>query len=128
MIFWVCRNDKDIQSVLLALLDELIDTVYKWLDDDNKINFFLKDLFDKLNIKDFTFSKCVSIAEFPIPTTKDNYNKISKFVMEYPQKIVDSIDGFDGFIIIIDEFQCLKKLKKPDSFFLVNEKLQSIPA
>ena len=35
--------------------------------------------------------------------------------MEYPQKVVE-IDGIDGFIIILDEFQILKKLRKPDDF------------
>ena len=37
--------------------------------------------------------------------------------MEYPQKVVESIDGIDGFIIILDEFQMLKKLRKPEDFF-----------
>ena len=55
------------------------------------------------------------MAQIPIPTTDDNYKKISKFVMEYPQKVVE-IDGIDGFIIILDEFQILKKLRKPDDF------------
>lgn len=39
--------------------------------------------------------------------------------MEYPQNVVEDIDGIDGFIIIIDEFQMLKKLENPESFFLV---------
>ena len=54
-ISWVCRNDKDIQSVLLALLGELNDTVYKWLDDDNKINFFLKIYLINKNLKILLF-------------------------------------------------------------------------
>ena len=37
--------------------------------------------------------------------------------MEYPQKVVESIDGIYGFIILLDEFQMLKKLRKPEDFF-----------
>jgi hypothetical protein len=105
------------QSVLLELLDEMNNTIYDKINDGKKITFFLGKLIDKLKIKDFSFSKGTHIAEIPIPATEDNYKKISKFVMEYPQKVVENIDGIDGFIIIIDEFQMLKKLKNPESFF-----------
>ena len=37
--------------------------------------------------------------------------------MEFPQKIVDDIDEINGFVIIIDEFQMLRKIKKLDKFF-----------
>ena len=114
--------DKDnenltIQSVLLELLDEMNNSIYEKLNDSNKITFLLKNLVDKLKLKDFSFSNGTQIAEMPIPETKDNKKKISKFVMEYPQKVVESINGIDGFIIILDEFQMLKKLKKPEDFF-----------
>lgn len=105
------------QSVLLELLDEMNNTIYDKINDGKKITFLLKKLIDKLKIKDFSFSKGTHIAEMPIPATEDNYKKISKFVMEYPQKVVEDIDGIDGFIIIIDEFQMLKKLENPESFF-----------
>ena len=105
------------QSVLLELLDEMNNTIYDKINDGKKITFLLKKLIDKLKIKDFSFSKGTHIAEIPIPATEDNYKKISKFVMEYPQKVVENIDGIDGFIIIIDEFQMLKKLENPESFF-----------
>ena len=105
------------QSVLLELLDEMNNAIYDKLNDGGKISFLLKKLTDKLKIKDFSFSKGTHIAEIPIPATEDNYKKISKFVMEYPQKVVENIDGIDGFIIIVDEFQMLKKLKNPESFF-----------
>lgn len=105
------------QSVLLELLDEMNNTIYDKINDGKKISFLLKKLIDKLKIKDFSFSKGTHIAEIPIPATEDNYKKISKFVMEYPQKVVENIDGIDGFIIIIDEFQMLKKLENPESFF-----------
>ena len=105
------------QSVLLELLDEMNNTIYDKINDGKKITFLLKKLIDKLKIKDFSFSKGTHIAEIPIPATEDNYKKISKFVMEYPQNVVEDIDGIDGFIIIIDEFQMLKKLENPESFF-----------
>ncbi|MCQ2970004.1 hypothetical protein SAMN05216439_0468 [Methanobrevibacter gottschalkii] len=105
------------QSVLLELLDEMNNTIYDKIHDSKKVTFLLKKLIDKLKIKDFSFSKGIHMAEIPIPATEDNYKKISKFVMEYPQNVVESIDGIDGFIIIIDEFQMLKKLKNPESFF-----------
>lgn len=105
------------QSVLLELLDEMNNSIYERLNDNDKITFLLKNLIDKLKLKDFSFSKGAHIAEIPIPATDDNYKKISKFVMEYPQKVVESINGIDGFIIILDEFQMLKKLRKPEDFF-----------
>ena len=105
------------QSVLLELLDEMNNTIYDKINDGKKITFLLKKLINKLKIKDFSFSKGTHIAEIPIPATEDNYKKISKFVMEYPQNVVEDIDGIDGFIIIIDEFQMLKKLENPESFF-----------
>ena len=105
------------QTVLLELLDEMNNSIYERLNDNNKITFLLKNLIDKLKLKDYSFSKGTHITEIPIPATDDNYKKISKFVMEYPQKVVESIDGIDGFIIILDEFQMLKKLRKPEDFF-----------
>ena len=105
------------QSVLLVLLDEMNNAIYDKINDGKKITFLLKKLINKLKIKDFSFSKGTHIAEIPIPATEDNYKKISKFVMEYPQNVVEDIEGIDGFIIIIDEFQMLKKLENPESFF-----------
>ena len=105
------------QSVLLELLDEMNKSINERLDDGEKVAFLLKKFIEKLRIKDYSFSKGTHIAEIPIPATENNYKKISKFVMEYPQKVVDNIDGIDGFIIIIDEFQMLKKLENPEAFF-----------
>ena len=115
----VGKNDTQlkVQHVLLELLDEMNNSIHEILKDNNKITFLLKNLFDYLKLKDYSFSKGTHIAEIPIPATEDNYEKISKFVMEYPQKVVENIDGIDGFIIILDEFQMLKKLRKPEDFF-----------
>ena len=37
--------------------------------------------------------------------------------MEFPQKIVDELDELNGFVIIIDEFQMLRKINHLDKFF-----------
>ena len=52
-----------------------------------------------------------------IPKTEADYKKLSQFVMEFPQKIVDDNDEINGFIIIIDEFQMMRKIKQLDKFF-----------
>ena len=112
-------DDKQLtaQLVLLKLLDEINSAINEKINDKKKIGFLLKTLIDKLKIKNFSFSKDTHIAEIPIAASEYNYRKISKFVIEYPQKVVENIEGIDGFIIIIDEFQILKKLKNPESFF-----------
>ena len=112
-------DDKQLtaQLVLLKLLDEINSAINEKINDKKKIGFLLKTLTDKLKIKNFSFSKDTHIAEIPIAASEYNYRKISKFVIEYPQKVVENIEGIDGFIIIIDEFQILKKLKNPESFF-----------
>ncbi|MDD5959125.1 MAG: hypothetical protein PUC09_00600 [Methanobrevibacter wolinii] len=53
----------------------------------------------------------------PIPKIKDDYEKISKFVMELPQKIVDSSSDIKCFIVVIDEFQLIKYVENPEAFF-----------
>ena len=71
----------------------------------------------KLELKDYDFSNNIEIFDIPIPVISDNYDKLSKFVMELPQKIVDSSDELNGFIIVIDEFQLLKNVEDPEAFF-----------
>ncbi|RAP50030.1 MAG: hypothetical protein BZ138_07020 [Methanosphaera sp. rholeuAM270] len=63
------------QSVLLELLDEMNNSIYEKLNDNEKITFLLKNLINKLKLKDYSFSKGASIAEIPIPSTEDNYKK-----------------------------------------------------
>lgn len=83
-----------------------------------KIHTTINTLINNLKTKDYNFKDASTLLNIPIPNREDNYKKLSKFVMEFPQKIVDKIDNINGFIIIImDEFQMLKKLKNPDAFF-----------
>ena len=37
--------------------------------------------------------------------------------MELPQKIVDDSEDINGYVIVIDEFQLLKKVENPEAFF-----------
>ncbi|MEN4006275.1 MAG: ATP-binding protein [Methanobacteriaceae archaeon] len=80
----------------------------------NKINDFLV----KISIKEHDFKEAGGILGIAVPETKDNYEKLSHFVMEFPQKVVDASKGeIKGFIIVIDEFQLLGELENPNSFF-----------
>ncbi|MDR3062880.1 MAG: ATP-binding protein [Methanobrevibacter sp.] len=83
----------------------------------NKIKIIISKLLNKLKNKDYDFKEAGTFLSIPIPDAKDNYQKLAEFVMEFPQKIVDSYDEIDGFIIVIDEFQLLGELKSPKSFF-----------
>ena len=105
------------QTVLLELLDEMNNSIYPKLKNHNKITFTLKKFLDNFKLNDYDFTEGIQIAQIPIPKSEENFNKISKFVMEYPQNVVENNDEIDGFIIIIYEFQLLKKLENPEDFF-----------
>ena len=79
----------------------------------NKMNSNIK----KLKLKNYDFTSSGHIFEIPLPVISDNYDKLSKFVMELPQYIIDSSDKYKGFLIVIDEFQLLKHLNNPEAFF-----------
>ncbi|MBQ2653081.1 MAG: ATP-binding protein [Methanobrevibacter sp.] len=105
------------EEVLKALLNAIDDAISqnkkyykKWI---GKIASSIK----KLELKNYDFSDNVNVLDVPIPVISDNYDKLSKFTMELPQKIVDSSDEITGFIIVIDEFQLLKNVEDPEAFF-----------
>lgn len=105
------------EKVLKSLLNAIDETISqnkksykKWI---GKITSTIK----KLELKNYDFSDNVNVFDIPIPVISDNYDKLSKFVMELPQKIVDSSNDITGFIIVIDEFQLLKNVKDPEAFF-----------
>ena len=105
------------EEILKALLKAINDTISqdkkyykKWI---GKITSSIK----KLELKNYDFSDNVNVLDVPIPVISDNYDKLSKFTMELPQKIVDSSDEINGFIIVIDEFQLLKNVEDPEAFF-----------
>ena len=77
------------QSVLLELLDEMNNSIYESLNDNNKITFLLKNLIDKLKLKDYSFSKGCELRQLfrwlrwkgvftiNIPIMESIYNKIT---------------------------------------------------
>ena len=107
-------TEEEVLKALLNAIDKTIskDKKYykKWME---KIASALK----KLELKNYDFSDNVNVLNIPIPVISDNYDKLSKFTMELPQKIVDSSDEIRGYIIVIDEFQLLKNVEDPESFF-----------
>jgi len=102
------------------VIKELFDQIMESLDKNNniiekirnKIYIHLKNL----NLKKYKFNNS-NLKDIPLPIIEDNYNQLSKFVMQLPQKIVDSSDDIKGYIIVIDEFQLLKTLENPEAFF-----------
>ncbi len=106
------------EKVLLELLNTMNQTL-KSIEEDNtkKIYHNIEKLYNSVKLKKYDFKDAASFLKIPIPEIGTNYEKLSKLVMDYPQKIVDETDDIKGFIIIIDEFQFLKKLNNPESFF-----------
>ena len=106
-------EEKVLKELLSAIDDEISQdkTFYK------KWACKLTSNFKKLGLKNYDFSDDVNVFDIPIPVISDNYDKLSKFVMELPQKIVDSSDEINGFIIVIDDFQLLKNVEDPEAFF-----------
>ena len=105
------------EEVLKAILSQIITSLSrdekfyrKWI---GKITSNI----EKLGLKNYDFSNSANIFDLPLPVISDNYDKLSKFVMELPQKIVDASDEIKGFIIAIDEFQLLKNVENPEAFF-----------
>lgn len=103
------------------VMKELLFTIKESIMDDaktyKKIKTSISLLLNQLKTKDYDFNNASDIFDIPIPIIKENYNKLSKFVMELPQKIVDSNEHLKGFIIAIDEFQLLQHIKSPEAFF-----------
>ncbi|MDR0911312.1 MAG: ATP-binding protein [Methanobrevibacter sp.] len=104
------------EKILNHLLDEMTNAINNNKNFTKKFNT-AKNLINKLKNQDYDFKDAASIFSIPIPQVSDNYSKLSQFVMEFPQNIVDSSDGkIKGFVIIIDEFQFIGELKNPESF------------
>ena len=100
------------EFVLEDILIELLKNMNQSIRNMNYKNDF-KDkityLIDNLKLKNYDFRDATELFNISIPHSETDYGKLSQFAMEFPQKIVDEIDGIDGFVIIIDEFQMIKK-------------------
>ncbi len=105
------------EKVLKEILNNINDTISKNQKNYKKWINNIKNHIRKLQLKNYEFNNSASILDFPIPVIHDNYEKLSKFVMELPQKIVDESDDINGYIIVIDEFQLLKNVDDPEAFF-----------
>ena len=107
-------TEEEVLKTLLSAIDNTISQdkkfYKKWM---SKLALNIK----KLELKNYDFSENSNVLDIPIPVISDNYDKLSKFVMELPQKIVDSSDEIKGYIIVIDEFQLLKNIEDPEAFF-----------
>lgn len=105
------------EEVLNEILKQINKTIMEY---EGKIPNFKQDIINwikQLPLKSYDFTNSANILDIPIPEIQNNYSKLSEFVMELPQKIVDKYENINGFIIVIDEFQNLKNLKNPDAFF-----------
>lgn len=105
-----------IEDVLIELLKKMNQSInnknYK-----NKFKDKISQLIDDIRLKKYDFKNAGKILKIPIPKTETSYKKLSQFVMEFPQKIVDEIEEINGFVIIFDEFQILRKIEELDKFF-----------
>lgn len=84
----------------------------------SKIKLSLTTALGQINWKKYDFKEAGGILGVDIPQINDDYEKLSHFVMEFPQKIVASSSGkLKGVLIIIDEFQLIGELDNPTAFF-----------
>ena len=104
------KEELTIETVLIELLKEM----NKSIQANNYKNKYKAKITELINND---FHDITTILDIPIPKTETNYGKLSQFVMEFPQKIVDEMDELNGFVIIIDEFQMLRKINHLDKFF-----------
>lgn len=84
----------------------------------DKLYRTVKNLLITIKTRKYDFKRAGEILKIAVPEVKDDYQKLSHFVMEFPQKIVEASQGeIKGVVIIIDEFQLLGELKHPHAFF-----------
>jgi len=106
------------ELIMHSLLNSMNDALRGEEDALSRIYHKINDFLVKMSMKEYDFKEAGSILGIAVPETKDNYEKLSHFVMEFPQKVVDTSEGaIKGFVIVVDEFQLLGELENPNSFF-----------
>ena len=110
------KEELTIETVLIELLKEMNQSI-KTNNYKNKYKAKITELINNLKLKKYDYHDITTILDIPIPKSETNYGKLSQFVMEFPQKIVNEMDELNGFVIIIDEFQMLRKINHLDKFF-----------
>jgi hypothetical protein len=105
-----------ILSELLSSMNEAIGK--KRIKFTEKVHGKLNQILNGLKLKEYDFREAGTLLGISIPDVKDNYLKLSQFVMQLPQRVVESSKGeIKGFLIVMDEFQLIGELKKPSAFF-----------
>lgn len=104
------------------ILNELLNSINEAL--GKKQMKFTEKVYDRLSrvlnglkLKKYDFREAGTLLGISIPDVKDNYLKLSQFVMQLPQKVVESSSQIKGFLIVLDEFQLIGELKNPGAFF-----------
>lgn len=115
-IYGAQKGELTEEKVIKEILDKINETINKDEKLYDNIKSHITNFINQLKLKNYDLSN-IKLTHIELPEIKDNYLKLSKFTMELPQLIVDSSPDIKGFIIVIDEFQLLKSLKKPDVFF-----------
>lgn len=106
------------ELIMHSLLNSMNDALRGEEDALSRVYHKINDFLVKMSMKEYDFKEAGNILGIAVPETKDNYEKLSHFVMEFPQKVVDASEGqVKGFVIIVDEFQLLGELENPNSFF-----------
>ncbi|MEG3225540.1 MAG: ATPase [Methanobacteriales archaeon Met13] len=103
------------------IMQELLTSIGQALDKKDKLLSktirSLKTALLKINWKKYDYKEAGGILGVDIPQVTNDYQKLSHFVMQFPQKIVENSEQIKGFLIIIDEFQLIGELKNPSAFF-----------
>ena len=112
------------EEILKELLQEMNKIIEK--KSNNKIKTKLDSKIKKMKLKKYDINDSTDLFKITLPKIKENYSKLSKFVMELPQDVVDSTNNINGVIIVIDEFQLIKYTNNPEAFFwLIRSYLQN---
>jgi len=117
-IFGIQKGKITEELIMNSLLEAMNESLREDMDDLTKSYDIVKDLIRKIWQKKFDFKEAGTAMGIAIPDIKDNYEKLSKFVMEFPQRVVELSNGkINGFVIVIDEFQLIGELESPEAFF-----------
>ncbi len=105
------------EAILLEMLDDFNNHI-KGNENSNlkKLYMDIKNFKNTILRKKFDFKESGNTLGIAIPSFEEKYNKLSDYVMNLPQKIIDNSE-YKGFIIIIDEFQLIKEVENPNAFF-----------
>jgi uncharacterized protein len=106
------------ELILKELFNSLNHSIAKKETFPAKLKRSISTAITKINWKKYDFKEAGGIMGLDIPQVNDNYQKLSHFIMQFPQKIVESSRReIKGVLIIVDEFQLIGELNNPNAFF-----------